>query len=160
MLVNRANPASESERADVEAAAHAIGQQIQVLNASSSGDFDMTSTALARERPSALLVGSDPFFVNQRERLVSLAARHGLPALYPLREYVQAGGLISYGTSLTDASRQGGIYVGRILKGAKPAELPVAQPTKFELVINLKTAKALGLNIPQTLLATADEVIE
>jgi putative tryptophan/tyrosine transport system substrate-binding protein len=160
VLVNRSNPIGVSELADVEAAAYSIGQKLQILNASNDGDFEVVSATLARQRPGALIVGSDPFLLNRREQLVSLAARHSLPALYPLREFVLAGGLISYGTSLTDASRQGGIYLGRILKGAKPAELPVVQPTRFELVINLKTTKALGLTIPPSLLALADEVIE
>jgi putative ABC transport system substrate-binding protein len=160
MLINRGNPVAASELTDVESAAHTIGQQIEILNASNDGDLEALSVALDRQRPGALLVGSDPFLLNRREQLVSLVARHRLPALYPLREYVVVGGLISYGTSLVDAFRQGGIYVGRILKGAKPAELPVVQPTKFELVINIKTAKALGLTVPPTLMVAADEVIE
>jgi putative tryptophan/tyrosine transport system substrate-binding protein len=160
VLVNPSNPVSVSELTDVEAAAHRIRQEIQILNATNDGDFEVVSATLARQRPGALLVGSDPFFVAHRETLVSLAARHSLPALYPLREFVLAGGLISYGTSLADAFRQVGIYVGRILKGAKPAELPVVQSAKFELVINLKTAKALTLTIPPSLLALADEVVE
>ncbi len=160
VLINRGNPVGASELTDVESAAHTIGQQIEILNASNDGDLEALSVALDRQRPGALLVGSDPFLLNRREQLVSLVARHRLPALYPLREYVLVGGLISYGTSLADAFRQGGIYVGRILKGAKPAELPVVQPTKFELVINIKTAKALGLTVPPTLMVAADEVIE
>jgi putative tryptophan/tyrosine transport system substrate-binding protein len=160
VLVNRGNPAGASELTDVESAAHTIGQQIEILNAGNDGDLEALSATLERQRPGALLIGSDPFLLNRREQLVSLAARHRLPALYPLREYVLVGGLISYGTSLADAFRQGGVYVGRILKGAKPAELPVVQPTKFELVINLKTAKQLGIDIPPALLARADEAIE
>lgn len=160
VLVNRGNPVGKSELADVEAAAHSIGRQIQILHVSNDGDLEAASVMLARQRPSALLVGSDPFFLNRREQLVSLATRYRLPALYPLREYVEVGGLVSYGTNLADAFRQGGMYIGRILKGEKPGDLPVIQPTTFEFVINLKTAKALGLAIPPTLLATADEVIE
>jgi putative ABC transport system substrate-binding protein len=160
VLINASNPAGQSELTELEAAAHQMGQRIQILNASKDGDFEIVSATLAREQPGALLVGSDPFFLARRAQLVSLAARHRLPALYPLREFVMDGGLISYGTRLADAYRQGGIYVGRILGGAKPAELPVVQSTKFELVINLKTAKALDLDVPPTLLALADEVIE
>jgi putative ABC transport system substrate-binding protein len=160
VLINPSNPAGQPELTELETASHQMGQQIQILNASNDGDFETVSATLAREQPGALLVGSDPFFLARRTQLVSLAARYRLPALYPLREFVTEGGLISYGTSLADAYRQGGIYVGRILKGTKPAELPVVQSTKFELVINLKTAKALHLDVPPTLLALADEVIE
>jgi putative ABC transport system substrate-binding protein len=160
LLVNRGNPVGASELVDLEAAAHAIGRQVQILDASDDHDLEAVSATLARERPAALLVGSDPFLLNRREQLVSLAARYRLPALYPLREYVQIGGLVSYGTSVADAFRQGGVYIARILKGEKPGDLPVMQPTKFELAINLKTAKALGLIVPVPLQATADEVIE
>ena len=160
MLVNPANATSEAERVDVQSAARVLGQNIEILTASSDSDLDAASERLTRQKPSALLVGSDPFFINRRERLVSLAARHGVPTLYAVREFVAAGGLMSYGTDLADAYRQGGTYAGQILKGAKPADLPVVQSTKFELVINLKTAKALGLTIPDKLLALADEVIE
>jgi putative ABC transport system substrate-binding protein len=160
VLVNPGNPAGELELTEVKAAAHSIGQQIQILNASSDEDFETVSATIVREKPGALLVGSDPFFLARREPLVLLAAHHHLPALYPLRAFVLDGGLISYGASLADAYRQGGIYVGRILRGEKPAELPVVQPTKFELVINLKTAKALGVTVPPAFLVRADEVIE
>jgi putative ABC transport system substrate-binding protein len=160
LLVNRSNPVSESELADLEGAAHTLGRRIEVLNASNDSDLEAVSTTFLQERPGALLIGSDPFLLNRRERLVSLAARYRLPALYPLRDYVQVGGLISYGTSLVDAYRQGGVYVGRILKGEKPGDLPVMRSTKFELVINLKTARTLGLTMPDKLLAIADEVIE
>src|SRR5258708_21892459 len=142
VLVNPTNPAGASELADVESAAHTIGQQIQILKANNDGDLHALSATLDRQRPGALLVGSDPFQLNRREQLVSLAASHQLPALYPLREYVLAGGLISYGTSLANAYRQGGISIGRILKGAKPAELPVVQPTKFDLVHHYQDAES------------------
>ena len=160
LLVNPANPPGTTERADIEAAAHALGLQIQIVDASNDSDFETASTTLARQRPSAILIGSDPFFVNRREQLVALAARLRLPALYSLREFVLAGGLISYGTHLTDAYRQGGVYTGKILKGTKPAELPVMQPTAFDLVINLRTAKALGIKVPLDLQVAADEVIQ
>jgi putative ABC transport system substrate-binding protein len=160
VLVNRSNPVGESELADLEGAAHTLGRRIEVLNASSDSDLEAVSATFLRERPGALLIGSDPFLLNRREQLVSLAARYQLPALYPLRDYVQVGGLISYGTSLVDAYRQGGVYIGRILKGEKPGDLPVMRSTRFELVINLKTARTLGLTMPDKLLAIADEVIE
>ena len=161
MLVNPANAANaETTLRDVEAAARAIGLQIQVLNASTSREIDAAFATLVRERPDALFVGGDPFFTSRRVQLVHLAARHAVPATYSVREFAEAGGLMSYGTNIADAFRQVGVYAGRILKGAKPADLPVVQATKFELVINLKTAKALGLDVPPSLLARADEVIE
>jgi len=160
LLINPDNPTDQSERTDVEEAARTIGQPIEVLNASSNADLEATFAAMAGRRASGLLVAIDPIFFSGRAKLATLAARYALPAIYSDRAYAQAGGLISYGASRTDAFRQIGIYVSRILKGEKPADLPVMQPTKFELVINLKTAKALGLNVSASLLTRADEVIE
>ena len=151
---------AESTLRDVEAAAHTIGLQIRVLNASTSGEIESAFATLVRERPDALFVGPDPFFYNRRVQLVVLAARHGVPATYAVRDYAEAGGLMSYGTDVADMFRQVGSYTGRILKGTKPADLPVVRSTKFELVINLQTARAFGIDVPATLLARADEVIE
>jgi putative ABC transport system substrate-binding protein len=160
LLVNPSNPQSEALVRDVQEAARALGQRIDVLHASTERDFDPVFASLAQLRVHALMVGADGFFFNQREQLVALAARHTVPAIYEWREFTEIGGLASYGTNLGDAYRQAGIYTGRILKGAKPTDMPVVQPTKFELVINLKTAKTLGLSVPQTLQVAADEVIE
>jgi putative tryptophan/tyrosine transport system substrate-binding protein len=160
VLVNPANPVSAADAANVQAAAHAIGQRVRLLSASTGGEIDAAFATVARERPDALLVEAETLFLNQRDKVTALAARHAMPAMYGDREMVEAGGLISYGGSRADAYRQAGIYTGRILKGEKPADLPVVLPTKFELVINLKTARALGLDVPPTLLARADEVIE
>jgi putative tryptophan/tyrosine transport system substrate-binding protein len=160
LLVNPGNPNADSLSREVVDAARASGQRIAVLRARDESAFDAVFTKAGDENAGALLVGGDPLFNARRERLVALAASHRMPAIYALREFVHAGGLVSYGASITDVSRQMGVYVGRVLKGAKPAELPVLQPTKFELVVNMKAAKALGLAIPPTFLARADEVIE
>jgi putative tryptophan/tyrosine transport system substrate-binding protein len=160
LLVNPNNPNSEPETADVQAAVQAIGGQVQVLQAGNSEEIEAAFVALERAKLDGLLVNPDPIFLPRRDQLVALAARHAVPTVYYAREYVESGGLTSYGASFTWLYRQGGIYVARILKGEKPADLPVMQPTKFELVINLTTAKALGLTVPETLLATADEVIQ
>jgi putative ABC transport system substrate-binding protein len=160
VLVNPANPVSAAGAANVQAVAHAIGQRVRLLSASTSGEIDASFATVARERPDALLVEPETLFLNQRDKVAALAARHAMPTMYADREMVEAGGLISYGASRADAYRQAGIYTGRILKGEKPADLPVMLPTKYELVINLKTAKALGVDLPATLLARADEVIE
>ena len=160
VLADPISPEAPPELSDAEAAARAVGQQIAVLSASSEAEFDRAFVTLAEQRVDALLIVGSAFFTSQRDKIVALAAQYRLPTIYEWREFTAAGGLISYGTSLEDAYRQAGVYTGRILKGEKPADLPVLQPTKFELVINLKTAKALGLTIPDKLLALADEVIE
>jgi len=160
LLVNPQYPSAESEIREMQAAAHSIGRNLVVLNASTESEIDAAFVELAQQGVGGLIVTGDPFFVGRRETLVALAARHMLPTIYVQREFAVAGGLIGYGTNITDAYRQAGIYAGRILKGAKPADLPVVQPTKFDFVINLKTAKVLGLDISPKLLALASEVIE
>jgi ABC-type uncharacterized transport system substrate-binding protein len=160
VLVNPTNPNAETIVKDVEMAARAMGLQIQVHNAATIAEIDAAFAAFMRERPDALFVGTDPFFRARRGQLALLAANHKVPATFAFRDYAEAGGLMSYGASLNDAFRQVGDYCGRILNGAKPTDLPVVQSSRFELVINLKSARMLGLNVPPTLLATADEVIE
>jgi putative ABC transport system substrate-binding protein len=160
VLVNPTSPNAERTSIDLQAAARALARTIYIINASTERDIDTAFAAIVQRGAGALLVGSDPFFVGRRDQLVELAARHALPALYPSREMTAVGGLVSYGSRLTDAYRQMGVYSGKILKGAKPADLPVERPTKFELGINMKTAKAIGLTIPPSLLLRADEVIQ
>ena len=159
-LENPNNPVSELRTRDVLAAALAIGVKVQILKAGTDREIDAAFVSLVQARTEALLVGNDAFFNSRIEQLVALAARHAIPTMYTFREFVVAGGLISYGSSLIETYRQVGLYTGRILKGEKPADLPVIQATKLELAINLKTAKALGVQIPDKLLALADEVIE
>jgi putative ABC transport system substrate-binding protein len=160
LLVNPKNPSAERIVRDVEEAAHAKGVQLPVVKAGTEGEIDAAFATVVQLHADALVVGSDGFFNSRREQLVALAARHAIPAIYELREFVASGGLISYGANLTIAYRQVGVYAGKILKGAKPADLPVEQPVKFDLFINLNTAKALGLTVPQSLLALADALIE
>jgi putative tryptophan/tyrosine transport system substrate-binding protein len=162
-LVNPDSPIGQPEIADAEAAAQTHGLKLQVVNvvnARGEYDFDQAFAKIAQRRPDALFVGGDPLFLFRRHQLVPLVARHAIPAIYNQREYVLAGGLMSYGTSISDASRQAGVYAGRILKGVNPADLPVTQSARFELVINLNTATTLGLKVPLTLQVAADEVIE
>jgi putative ABC transport system substrate-binding protein len=160
MLVGTDTLEARIERRDVELAAQALGQQLIIATVGSEGEVDGAFTSIVRRGAKALLVGTGPFLTSNRDRVVALAARHAIPAIYALREFVVAGGLTSYGASIAEAYRQAGIYAGRILKGEKPADLPVMQSTKFEFVINLKTAKTLGLTLLPSVLAIADEVIE
>jgi putative tryptophan/tyrosine transport system substrate-binding protein len=160
MLVNPDNTVSESELKEVQEVSRARGREIFGLRASSEREIDAAFATLIRQRVGALLVSSDSLFFARRDQLVTLAARHAVPAIYPVREYAAAGGLMSYGTRLSDAYRQVGVYTGRILKGEKPGDLPIVQASKVELVVNLKTAKSLGITLPLTLLGRTDEVIE
>src|SRR6516162_9727029 len=159
-LVNPTNPNADSQSSDLQAAARKLGLQLQILHASSDSDFDAAFAALSQVRASALLIGSDAFLTSRSAQLGALTARHKVPAIYQFREFAAAGGLLSYGSSIIESYRQVGIYTGRILKGERPADLPVQQSAKVELIINMKTAKTLGLTFPLTLLGRADEVIE
>jgi ABC-type uncharacterized transport system substrate-binding protein len=160
VLINPRNPNAEAQAREVSLTAGAIGQQIHVANATSETDFEQAFSSLSRARADALLVASDGYFNTRPQQLADLSIRYKIPALFALQSFVAAGGLMSYGSSIPDAYRQAGVYSGRILKGDRPADLPIAQPTRFELALNLKTAKALGIDVPPTLLARADEVIE
>ena len=160
VVMNPTNPSTEAYARELQEAARSHGHQIHILNASTEGEIDIAFASLVQLRAGAVLIVTDTFFTGWRDQLVALAARYAIPAIYDIRDFAAAGGLISYGTNFADLYRQAGLYAGRILKGEKPADLPVVQPTKFDLVINLNTAKALGLDIPPTLLARADEVIE
>jgi putative ABC transport system substrate-binding protein len=160
ILLNPSNAQAQSQEREIQRAAGVIGRQVLVLNAGTEQEIEKAFAALVRERAGALLVGGDTFFTSQAVLFVVLTARHAIPTIYPFRSFVDAGGLMSYGTSLLDAYRLTGVYTGRVLKGEKPADLPIVQPTKFELVLNVKTARAVGVSIPPTLLARADEVIE
>jgi putative ABC transport system substrate-binding protein len=161
LLVNPNSPAqTETQFADVEAASRKFGQRLVILKAGNDSEIDQAFAAIAQSKASALLVSSDSLFLSKRDQLVALAARHAIPSIFEWRQFTEAGGLMSYGIDLVDAYRQAGVYVGKILHGAKPADLPVLQPTKFEFVINLKTAKVLGITVPNTLLVAADAVIE
>jgi putative ABC transport system substrate-binding protein len=160
VLINPTNPAAESRSKDLEVAARTLERNIHIVSASNESDLETAFATSIQQKAGALLVSTDSFFTSQRDRLVALAARHALPTIYPWREFVEVGGLVSYGPSINEVYREVGIYTARILKGEKPADLPFLRPTKFELVVNLKTAAALGLTIPPVALALADELIE
>jgi putative ABC transport system substrate-binding protein len=160
LLVNADNPNAQVDAPELQAAAHALGQRLEVLTASTDADLEAAFATMVERRASALIVKPDPFFINRCERITALAARHSMPAIYSFRECAELGGLVSYGDTVVDLYQQVGTYVGKILKGAKPADLPVQQSVNFELVINLKTAKTLGLQVPLHLLQLADKVIE
>jgi len=160
LLINPNNPSTATELTDAEAAARTLGLQIRKVTASNDRDLDVAFATMQAPRVDALIVSQDGYYLYRRDQIIALAARHAVPAVYPWREYPAAGGLMSYAPSLAEGYRQVGIYIGKTLKGATPADLPVEQPTKFELVINLKTAKALGLDVPWFLQQRADEVIE
>jgi putative ABC transport system substrate-binding protein len=160
VLVNPRSPEAEPQLRDLQTTARAIGQQLRILNASSESEIEAAFATVMNERDAALLVTNDPLFISRLDQLVALAARHAVPTIYDRRAYTVAGGLLSYGTDYLDGYRKLGVYAAKILNGAKPADLPVEQSTKFELVINLRTAKELGLEVPATLIARADEVIE
>ena len=160
LLVNQSSSQGQGQKQDIEKAAREVGQRLVILEGSSDQEIDASYASLAKQNVGALIVGADPFFDPRRDRMIALSARYAVPTIYQFREFVLAGGLVSYGASITDYYRQIGVYVGRVLKGESPADLPVMLPTKFELSINLKTAKALGLAIPSGLLAIVDEVIE
>jgi len=160
MIVNPTFPDTAIEVQDAQTAASANGRQLRIVNAGTAAEIDSAFAMIQEQSADVLIVASDPLFVIQREQLASLAARHRIPTIYPFREEVEAGGLLSYGASLVGAYRQAGLYAGRILKGEKPTDLPVVQPTTFEMIINLATARSLGINVPATLQARADEVIE
>ena len=160
LLVNASNPNAQADAPEEQEAAHVLGQRLEVLTASTDGDLEAVFTTMGQRRAGALIVKADPFFIDRRERLVALAARHAMPAIYSLRVFADVGGLVSYGIPFVDLFQQVGTYAGKILSGAKPADLPIHQPVKFELVINLKTAKALGVEVPFRLQQLADDVIE
>jgi putative ABC transport system substrate-binding protein len=160
VLVNPSNPQSQSAIADVQTAALAVGVQVEICTVTTNRDINPAFAGVAQKRPDGLLISPDPLFTNRLVQLATLAARHAMPTIYALREFAEVGGLMTYGSNFTDLFRQTGNYTGRVLNGEKPAEMPILQPTKFEFVINLQTAAAIGLDVPPTLLARADEVIE
>jgi ABC-type uncharacterized transport system substrate-binding protein len=160
VLVNPSNPQSQLVIADVQTAASTVGAQLDIVTVTTNRDINPAFAGVAQKRADGLLISPDPLFTNRLAQLVTLAARHAMPTIYALREFAEVGGLMTYGSNFSDMFRQAGNYTGRVLNGEKPAEMPILQPTKFELVINLQTAAALGLDVPATLLARADEVIE
>jgi putative ABC transport system substrate-binding protein len=160
LLINPENPLSQAERNDAERAARALGQQLEILAARNENEIDAAFVGLKQRNIAGLIIAVDTFYFGQMRRMAGLATRYGVPAIGPLRDFSVAGGLMTYGASIYDVNRQAAVYVGRVLKGEQPAELPALQPTKFELLINLKSAKALNIEIPPTVLARADEVIE